>query len=86
MNTIGNAFLLPGGSAAATLGLSVLVIAMVRPLPPLSWIRLLHRYASLNTTVVTNGQRAEAVVFESGGCVPGIGDVFASQTSAEDVP
>ena len=36
-----------------------------------------------STTVVTNGQEAEAVVFESGRCVPGIGDVFASQTRAE---
>jgi hypothetical protein len=39
-----------------------------------------------STTVVTNGQEAEAVVFESGRCVPGIGDVFASQTRAEGVP
>ena len=38
---------------------------------------------SLSTTVVTNGQRAGVVVFGSGRCVPGIGDVFASQTRAE---
>jgi PAS domain-containing protein len=40
----------------------------------------------LSTAVVTNGQEAEAVVFESERCVPGIGDVFASQTNAEDDP
>jgi hypothetical protein len=37
----------------------------------------------LSTTVVTNEQEAEAVVYESERSVPGIGDVFASQTRAE---
>ena len=36
-----------------------------------------------STTVVTNEQEAEAVVYESERSVPGIGDVFASQTRAE---
>jgi hypothetical protein len=39
-----------------------------------------------STAVVTDGQGAGAVAFESGTCVPGIGDVFASQTIAEDAP
>ena len=37
----------------------------------------------LSTTVVTNGQEAGTVVYESERSVPGIGDVFASQTRAE---